>query len=127
VVAALTSREWPPEERGVFHLDDGCPPSIREIAEALSRSLGSPVPVRSVPLFVARAAIAWSGRGLFRDASRRSLAHRLFLASRDHFYDSSRLWALLGLRPGPPLVERLPRYVDWYRPFARAAGPEEGP
>ncbi|MGE5230145.1 MAG: NAD-dependent epimerase/dehydratase family protein [Deltaproteobacteria bacterium] len=97
----------------IWHVTDGQPVSLREIAEVLAQHLGIRMPGCSVPYPTAR----WMMR-LARGWARRwtpSDAHRLFLVSRDHYYNGDRLWRLVGLPRPAPLVERFGECADWYR------------
>jgi 2-alkyl-3-oxoalkanoate reductase len=105
----------PPQ--GVYHATDGQPIRFRDIAAALGKELGTRRPSFSLPFMLARRVIGSGGRTGFADAGRASKAHRLFLVAKDHYYDSSRLWELVGTRPGPPFPEQLPKYAHWYRQF----------
>jgi nucleoside-diphosphate-sugar epimerase len=102
---------------GVYHATDGQPVRFRDIAAALSKELGLRRPRFSLPLSLARRILRSPRRTAFPDADRASRAHRLFLIAKDHYYDSTRLWELLGTKPGPPLPEQLPAYAEWYRQF----------
>jgi hypothetical protein len=46
-------------------------------------------------------------------------AHRLFLVSRDHFYDSSRVWRMTGLSRPAPMSDRFEACTEWYRRVIR--------
>jgi nucleoside-diphosphate-sugar epimerase len=120
VMIALAAEPWAERHAGAFHANDGHPVSLREIAGALAQHVGSRRPAVSVPFFVAKNMVRLSPKRIFVNGGQRSLTHRLFLVSRDHFYDSSRLWKLVPFGPGPSLSERLPQYADWYRQFVPA-------
>jgi len=103
---------------GIYHANDGCPVRFAEIIQELAALLGTLVPRISLPYKAALMALRLSSPGLL--GSRRwsdSTAHRLFLVSYDHFYDSGRLWKETGLSPGPPIIERLKDYYEWYWSF----------
>lgn len=108
---------------GAFHATDDHPVRFRDIAAALRRVLGVRRPRFSLPYFAARRVLGALGGPDFSDAGRASRAHRLFLVAKDHYYDSTKLWSLLGTGPGLPLTERLPAYADWYRRFLTVPGP----
>ncbi len=100
-----------PDRRGlhrVFHANDQRPVSLREIAEVLHRSHGVRIPRWSVPYPVARLMLR-----MFRPSAmgtsgwNSTAAHRLFLMSRDHWYDASRLWNRLGWQPSGSLLTRM--------------------
>ena len=117
VIFALATEPWTERHSGAFHANDRQPVSLREIAAALAQYVGSRRPAVSVPFFVAKNMVRLSPKRIFLNAGQRSLAHRLFLIAKDHYYDAGKLWNLVPMRPGPPLPERLPQYVDWYRQF----------
>jgi nucleoside-diphosphate-sugar epimerase len=106
-----------PAPKGVYHATDGRPVRFREIAAALGQELGARRPSFSLPFFLARRLLGLRGRAALPDAGRASQAHRLFLIAKDHYYDSNKLWELVGIKPGPPFPEQLPRYAAWYRQF----------
>jgi nucleoside-diphosphate-sugar epimerase len=111
-LAALPASGWRP---GSYHVTDGQPVAFRQVVASLAEILAFPLPRFSVPYPLARL-IVGVARGRSFGARRGSAAaHRLFLVARDHFYDSSRLWTLLGRGPGGPFVERIGEYADWYR------------
>jgi nucleoside-diphosphate-sugar epimerase len=117
VLVALATGECTEEHRGVFHVNDGHPVSVKEIVITLARCMGTRLPSFSVSFWIARIVIHMFGGRIFQKAGQRSLTHRLFLVSKDHYYDASKLWDLVSARPGPPLSERLPQYANWYRQF----------
>lgn len=105
---------------GVYHATDGQPVRFRDIAAALSDELGLRRPPFSLPYSLARRVLGFSDQTAFPDAGRASAAHRLFLVAKDHYYDPTKLWELIGTRPGPPFPEQLPKYAEWYRRFLKA-------
>ena len=109
---------------GVYHATDGQPIRFRDIAAALSDELGLRRPPFSLPYSLARRVLGSPGRTAFPEAGRASTAHRLFLIAKDHYYDPTKLWELIGTRPGPPLPEQLPKYAEWYRRFLKAGAGE---
>jgi len=113
---SLADRRGPAPE-GVYHATDGRPVRFRDITGALGRELGLRRPSFSLPFFLARRVLGSRGRAAVADAGRASRVHRLFLIAKDHYYDSTKLWELLGTKPGPPFPEQLPKYADWYRQF----------
>ncbi len=124
-VAGLPESKW---SSRVLHVTDGRPITFSELVRCLSRALDLSVPRRSVPYGVARLLVRWRGGGLTgAGRSSASAAHRLFLVSRDHYYDSSAIGRLTGLRPGPPLTERVDEVTRWYGGAgARASGRAPG-
>jgi nucleoside-diphosphate-sugar epimerase len=125
VLVALATDEGTRPLSGVYHANDGHPVSVRDIVGSLAGCLGSRRPPFSLPFFIARHVLRMSGQSAFPKASQLSLKHRLFLISKDHYYDSTKLWDRIGAGPGPPLPEQLPRYADWYRQFL-GPNPVEG-
>jgi 2-alkyl-3-oxoalkanoate reductase len=104
------------DERQVFHANDNRPVRFLDITRALHHCVGLGVPALSLPYGIARhllrlAASNWSP----------SAAHRLFLATHDHFYNATAVWTRVGLSPGPPLTEGLKEHAAWYRRFFPAA------
>ena len=125
VLMALASDVGAAPPGGVFHATDGHPVRLRDIAGSLADNLGLRRPRWSLPFSIARRVLHTSRRTAFPEASRESARHRLFLVSRDHYYDPSKLWDLVRpLKPGPPLPEQLPRYADWYRQCLAGRGLE---
>jgi 2-alkyl-3-oxoalkanoate reductase len=124
LIALADGRETAPPG-GVYHATDGHPIRFRDIAAALRRELGVRLPSFSLPFFIARRVLGSSGRTAFSDAGRASQAHRLFLVANDHYYDSTKLWELIGIEPGPPFTERLCGCSDWYRRFLTGPGAGE--
>jgi nucleoside-diphosphate-sugar epimerase len=124
LIALATDRAAGPL-RGVCHATDGQPVSLRDIVGSLAVCLGSRQPRFSLPFSLACPILRLSGGGAISKAGRHSFKHRLFLIAKDHYYDSSKLWDSVSVRPGPPLREQLPKYTDWYRRFLRAGRIEE--
>ena len=125
-IAALALRGWSQGESGAYHATDGHPVALRALARALAATFGTRAPRLGVPYPVARwivrlaAATATGGQ-----AWTPSAAHRLFLVSRDHCYDGSRLRALTALPPSQPLVARLAEFAPWYTPLLAARAEPE--
>jgi nucleoside-diphosphate-sugar epimerase len=109
---------------GVYHAADGRPIRFREIATVLGRELGVRRPAFSLPFFLARRVLGSAGGTALSEAGRASKGHRLFLVAKDHYYDSTKLWELIGTRPGPPFPEQMPKYADWYRTFLKSRAGE---
>jgi nucleoside-diphosphate-sugar epimerase len=108
LVAAPT---WSP---GVMHANDGQPLSLNEILDTLERDLGVPAPRLSVPWPLLRLLVHALPARLVGAGGRATVEHRLFLISRDHYFDSGRLWQTLGRPPGPPFRERFGDFRDFY-------------
>ncbi|WP_016910018.1 NAD-dependent epimerase/dehydratase family protein [Streptomyces xiaopingdaonensis] len=88
----------------VYHAAHPRPVQMRSLVLALSRLLGSGRPRGGPPREVHRESV---GRALPE-----LTAHQYALLTQDHWYDSSRVWRLCGLEPGPDVTERLAGYVD---------------
>lgn len=119
VLVNLTKGAWTLQHRGIFHVNDGHPVRLKEIVTSLHQCVGSALPRISVPFFVLHNILRLFEQGIFGKTDQRSIKHRLFLVSKDHFYDSSKLWDLVSIKQGPPLPEVLPRYAEWYRQFVQ--------
>lgn len=89
---------------GVYHVAHPRPVHMHTLVFALCRLLGLPPP--------------WCGpsveehRELVGRAMPELTAHQHALLTRDHWYDSGRVWRLSGLEPGPGVLERVGGYVD---------------
>ncbi|MCM1942123.1 NAD(P)-dependent oxidoreductase [Streptomyces sp. G3] len=106
VLAALAVRASVP--RGaVLHAGRPAPVRARELITATARALDLPLPVGEVTYEQAR---GWHGAqgdpGWHR---------RLSLLAMDHWYDTSRLWRLLGIAPGGSFAADFAAGADWYR------------
>jgi hypothetical protein len=100
---------------GVMHANDGQPVSLNEILDVLGRKLDVPAPWLSAPWPLLRLLMrAMPARLLGGVGGKVSVAHRLFLISRDHYFDSSRLWQTLGQSAGQPFHARFGAYRDFY-------------
>jgi nucleoside-diphosphate-sugar epimerase len=118
-VVALTLSVPAPTAGGVFHANDQCPVSFREMAEQITREFGGHLPRLSVPYQIGRTLLRWrADRSLGTATWTASAAHRLFLVSHDHWYDSERLWGLLGWAPSSSFCDRLPAAHAWYQRLA---------
>jgi nucleoside-diphosphate-sugar epimerase len=94
-----------------LHVCEPRPTPVRDAMLALAALFRLPRPQCSVPGAPLRAALRRVG------ADR--LSRRLELLSVEHTYRSERVWTAAGVVPGPSMLDRLPRYVDWYAQFAR--------
>jgi len=114
---------------GAFHVSDGRPVAFRDLAKCLSQAVAVRLPRWSLPYPQAHLVMrAGAGRSSGMGVWSESVAHRLFLVARDHYYDSSAIWNLTGLQPGQPLEGRVGDLARWYGDLARHArreGPEE--
>ena len=81
---------------GVMHANDGQPVSLNEILATLERALGVPAPRLSVSWPLLRLLVRALPARLVGGGGRATVEHRLFLISRDHYFDSGRLWQTLG-------------------------------
>ncbi|MFF1560752.1 NAD-dependent epimerase/dehydratase family protein [Streptomyces sp. NPDC058279] len=91
----------------VLHASHPEPVTCRELITAVARALDVPLPEGDVTLDEALALLGGADDPLVR--------RRLSLLTVDHWYDSSRLWKLVGTEPGPPPAQGLERYASWYR------------
>ena len=87
----------------VLHVADPRPESIRTLVTAVCELLGLPLPAADLPLAEHRART--------RAALPSLTDHQYSLLTRDHWYESSRIWELTGVTPSPRLAEA----ADWYR------------
>ena len=87
----------------------------------------TPVPAGAVMSWLAeRYGLPRPGPGLpaapllagLRLAGRHRAYRRLELLAVEHTYASERAWVAAGVCPGPPMLERLGDYTDWYARFA---------
>jgi nucleoside-diphosphate-sugar epimerase len=95
--------------RGVFHATDQRPVTFRAVASGVAAVTGVPLPRFSIPYPVARLLlrrVLASAKDAYVPGD--SAWHRVFLVSRDHWYDSSRLWGHLGWNPATSFIDRLP-------------------
>lgn len=91
----------------VLHASHPEPVTCRELITAVARALDVPPPQGEVTLDEALALLGGADDPLVR--------RRLSLLTVDHWYDSSRLWKLVGAEPGPRPAETFERYASWYR------------
>ena len=117
-LANLARMGHDPNTTGPFHATDGCPISFRDLVQHLSHVLHFEPPRRTLPYPVARLVLhAVGSRTVGARRWSESAAHRLFLVSDDHSYDSSRLWSVTRSAPGAAFAARIGEYADWYRQF----------
>jgi len=112
IICALATEEHGAHDATVFHATDGHPVSFRTIVHLVAGALSLRVPRLSVPYSL--------GRLLLRLARLRrqwsaSDSHRIFLVSRDHYYDSSRVWRATALPQPAPMSARFAACARWYR------------
>ncbi|MDT8911889.1 NAD-dependent epimerase/dehydratase family protein [Amycolatopsis sp. PS_44_ISF1] len=91
----------------VFHLADPRPVRMRTLVTAVCEGLGLPIPTADLRLGEhrarTRAALAWLSE------------HQYSLLTRDHWYESSRVWARTGEPVGPGLAARMAEAAPAYR------------
>ncbi|MET8524273.1 NAD-dependent epimerase/dehydratase family protein [Micromonospora sp. NPDC005172] len=115
LVVALVVTPAPPGT--VYHANHPDPVTVHAAGEALARHLGVRLPTGDVR------ATALADLTLPPGLRRRHLD----LISMDHWYDSDRLWAATGCRPGAAFPNDLARATQWYPDLARAASPTPHP
>ncbi|MEU8632845.1 NAD-dependent epimerase/dehydratase family protein [Amycolatopsis sp. NPDC048633] len=91
----------------VLHVADPRPVRMRRLVTAVCELLDLPVPVTDLPLAEHRART--------RAALPSLTDHQYSLLTRDHWYDSDRIWDLTGVSPGPGFGPSLTGAADWYR------------
>ena len=91
----------------VFHVADPDPVRLRGFITAVCELLGLPVPVADLTLAEHRART--------RAALPALTDHQYSLLTRDHWYESTRIWELTGVSPGPGFGPGLAAAADWYR------------
>jgi nucleoside-diphosphate-sugar epimerase len=91
----------------VFHVADPRPVRVRSLLTSVCEALDLPLPAADLRLDEhrarTRAALAWLSD------------HQYSLLTRDHWYESSRVWARTGVSTGPGLTVRLAEAAHWYR------------
>ncbi|MFI5621694.1 NAD-dependent epimerase/dehydratase family protein [Streptomyces sp. NPDC051567] len=114
VELALLPREASAAVRGqVLHAGHPEPVTARELVTTVARALGQALPEGERTLAQALELLGAPGDPVVR--------RRLSLLTVDHWYDSGRLWKLVGRGPGPRFPEAFGAYAPWYRdrPTAR--------
>ncbi|MFJ7218843.1 NAD-dependent epimerase/dehydratase family protein [Amycolatopsis sp. NPDC098790] len=91
----------------VFHVADPDPVPLRGLITAVCALLDLPVPVADLTLLEHRART--------RAALPALTDHQYSLLTRDHWYESTRIWELTGVSPGPGFGPRLAEAAGWYR------------
>lgn len=107
VIAALVQKPGAGRPGEVFHVADPRPIRLRRLITAVCELLGLPVPTACLTLDEHRART--------RAALPALTEHQFSLLTQDHWYESSRIWALTGVSPGPGFATRLAEAADWYR------------
>lgn len=105
VTLALAPRMARPGD--AFHVAEPRPVRMRDLITMLCRLLDLPLPVVDLPLEEHRART--------RAALPSLTEHQYSLFTRDHWYESGRVWASTGVAPGPGLARRLAEAAGWYR------------
>ncbi|MET9616076.1 NAD-dependent epimerase/dehydratase family protein [Kitasatospora indigofera] len=95
---------WPAGR--VLHASHPVPVTARELVGTVAAALGLPLPEGDITM--AEALELLGGATPVRE-------RRLSLLAVDHWYDSSRLWALAGCDPGPGFAARFADHAPWYR------------
>ena len=112
ITTMVLKEAWRP---GVYHATDDQPASLAAIVQTLADTGLAQVPRLSLPYGVARTLVPLLAPAVLgRDRHSASALHRLFLISHDHAYDSGKLWAALGLRRPPSILEQLRDNAWWY-------------
>ncbi|MFD5268521.1 NAD-dependent epimerase/dehydratase family protein [Streptomyces sp. NPDC058335] len=119
VTAALVTRPAPLPASAVLHAAHPRPVVVRDLVTAICRHLGLPLPHGDV----SRADLE-ERLGGPADAA---LVQRLAQFGTDHWFDSSELWSLTGLEPGPGFAEHFAACAPWYREHLRDLLPAPTP
>ncbi|MFC9329647.1 NAD-dependent epimerase/dehydratase family protein [Kitasatospora sp. NPDC057015] len=105
---------WPAPPAGrVLHASHPVPVTARDLVTRVAAALELPLPEGDVDLAGAVALMGGPAPVWER---------RISLLGVDHWYDSSRLWALAGCEPGPGFAARFADHASWYR-SALGGGP----
>lgn len=91
----------------IFHVADPRPVQVRQLVTTMCELLDLPLPVVDLPLDEHRVRTRAELPALSD--------HQYSLLTRDHWYESSRIWELTGVSPGPGFGPRLAEAADWYR------------
>ncbi|WIY03008.1 NAD-dependent epimerase/dehydratase family protein [Amycolatopsis mongoliensis] len=91
----------------VLHVADPRPVRMRRLVTAVCELLDLPVPVAELSLAEHRART--------RAALPSLTDHQYSLLTRDHWYESDRIWELTGVSPGPGFGPSLAGAAAWYR------------
>jgi nucleoside-diphosphate-sugar epimerase len=110
LAAAIVELALNPRPAGageVFHVADPRPVRMQHLVTAVCELLDLPVPVADLPLAEHRART--------RAALPTLTDHQYSLLTRDHWYESDRIWELTGVSPGPGFGPSLAEAAGWYR------------
>ncbi|WP_079275119.1 NAD-dependent epimerase/dehydratase family protein [Streptomyces phaeoluteigriseus] len=119
VTAALVTRPAPLPASTVLHAAHPRPVVVRDLVTALCRQLGLPLPRGDVSRADLEAHLGGPA-----DAD---LVRRFAQFGTDHWFDSSELWSLAGLEPGPGFAEQFAACAPWYREHLRDPLPATAP
>ncbi len=106
-IAALVVKPDAGRSGDVFHVADPRPMRVLKLITAVCDLLNLPMPAMDLPLDEHRART--------RAAMPALTDHQYSLLTRDHWYESSRIWGLTGVSPGPGFSARFAEVADWYR------------
>jgi 2-alkyl-3-oxoalkanoate reductase len=110
--AALATLDALPRGQ-VLHANQTEPVQVRTLITTVARELRLPPPRSEITV-----AEALELLGAADDPIQ---ARRLSLLTVDHWYDSRRLWELIGRRPGPGFPASFAAYAPWYRTVLSAS------
>lgn len=108
-LATLEDGRLPPG--AAIDVNHPSPTPVSTLVEATIRHLELDVPNRSLPIAAARQRLAEGGR------SQRNLA----MLAHNRWYESGRIWNIIGQEPGEPFEAGLAHCADWYRRFLSTA------
>ncbi|MCZ4121845.1 NAD-dependent epimerase/dehydratase family protein [Streptomyces sp. H39-S7] len=107
VVSGLAGRTWHQDLDSVYHVNHPRPTVLRALVAELSRNLEVRPPETDLP------------HAAHRELTARVLpelsAHQHGLLTRDHWYESGRIWQHLGLAPGLGFAAMFAASAPWYR------------
>ncbi|WP_433343497.1 NAD-dependent epimerase/dehydratase family protein [Streptomyces sp. CA-253872] len=105
-VAALALAPGPPEGPEIHHLADPRPLPVSRLVRAAHDLLGMPPPAGAIAPETHRSRLA--------EALPSLSAHQYALLTRDHWYDSRKVWRRTGRDPGPGFAHRFAESRGWY-------------
>ncbi len=104
IAALALAEDFPSGE--VFHVADPRPVVMRDLLTAVCDLLDLPTPLVDLSLTEHRARVRAAAPGV--------TDHQWSLATRDHWYDTDRIWTRTGVTPAP-FRQRLAEARAWYR------------
>ncbi|WAL67972.1 NAD-dependent epimerase/dehydratase family protein [Amycolatopsis cynarae] len=107
VIGALALHPGTGRSGDVFHVAGPRPLAMRRLLTLVCELLDLPLPTVDLSLGEHRART----RAVLPAVS----DHQYSLLTRDHWYESSRIWSVTGVSPGPGLARRFAEAADWYR------------